>query len=151
MDFILLNPQDLLMQVWPVTSRSSVWAAGLPGTQGCWQSPRSMRAAPGLQPKPLESSEQMGLKPNQLTIQPNEMLLKCLSPQAGPNKLSAFPDRWEASLEATNDSIKKPLNLKLGSTFHRNTIYHPRPQNNASENHEWQGKTWTGIPWWSSG
>ena len=69
------------------------------------------------------------------------MLLKGLSQQAGPNKLSAFPDRLEASLEATNDSIKKPLNLKLGNTFHGNTAYHPRPQNNVSENLKRQGKT----------
>ena len=64
------------------------------------------------------------------------LLATGVSQQAGPNKLSAFPDRLEASLEATNDSIKKPLNLKLGNTFHGNTIHHPRPQNNVSENHE---------------
>lgn len=86
-------------------------------------------AAPGLQPKPSESSEQMGLKtqPNSYSTQLNTSL-QGSEPAGRSNKLSAFPDRLEASLEATNDSIKKPLNLKLGNTFHGNTAYHPRPQ-----------------------
>lgn len=61
---------------------------------------------------------------------------KFLGQDEGLNKLSAFLDRLEASLEATNDSIKRPLTLKLGTPLTGTLKCHPRPHNNVLEKHK---------------